>query len=318
MSANNTAMRGQMPTNAYANSQSESYSFFGVTSGEIFKALRQRTHVILFFGVALISGLLWIAFLARPNVNTLFTANPTHYFYTSLTISYALLRIFSGLFFITLTARIIGLDFQQGTIRIILARGVNKVVLFWAKMLAIFALAIGALAIFIALDTVWGMVMTSLQTHSTVLFSSLNADFWGAIVYYWLSLVINTVATIAITAFFTVLGRSLTFGQSLGLGFFPADNFIVILLPLISQLFNNTTLLNISAYFLGPNLNYLPKELAPTLTFTSTTFPASPATAGISPLIHVDLTNTLTVIVIYTAVSLIAATYLTYRRDVLE
>ncbi len=318
MSANNTSMRGQMPANAYVDAQQPAvYSFFGVTTGEIFKALRQRTHMVLFFGVAFISALLWIAFLARPHAQTLFTTNSTHYFYTSLTISYALLRIFSGLFFITLTARIIGLDYQQGTIRIILARGVNKVVLFWAKLLAVFALAMGALAVFIAFDTVWGIVITSVQMHSSVLFTSLNADFWGAAVYYWLTLVINTVATIAITALFTVVGRSLTFGQSLGLGFFPADNFTVILLPLISQLFNNTSLMNISAYFLGPNLNYLPKELVPTLVFADNSV-TSPASAGVGPLIHVDLTNTLTVIAIYTVVSLIAATYLTYRRDVLE
>jgi len=101
-----------------------------------------------------------------------------------------------------------------------------------------------------------------------------------------------------------LIGRSLTVGLSTALCWFAADNFGVIMMLLANRLTHNDFWQNVTAYFLGPNLNQMPTALtAPSVLST-----------GIPPLVNVDGRHTLLVTLIFAVV----AAVLTWRRDVKE
>ena len=115
-------------------------------------------------------------------------------------------------------------------------------------------------------------------------------------------------ATILLVTAVTVIGRSLTFGLSIGLSWFAADNIGTVFMLLANRLTHNDFWLNVTGYFLGPILNNLP-----------TTFLSSKVlTIGPPPLVQVDRTQSLLVILAYTLIFAIVALVLTWRRDVKE
>src|SRR5258708_23401323 len=102
-------------------------SFFGLVGGELFKIRRQWTTwimLILFMGLTFAPYL--IAFLEN-NIKGVITAPGGYYVYSQVAAGLAVMRIFGGFFILILTARTIGQEYQLGTIRIVLARGVGRV-----------------------------------------------------------------------------------------------------------------------------------------------------------------------------------------------
>jgi hypothetical protein len=106
-----------------------------------------------------------------------------------------------------------------------------------------------------------------------------------------------------------VVGRSVAFGVGVGVGFFPADNFAVIVMALMSRVTHQDFWPKLTQFFLGPALNQLPAAL-------QTDHPTRPAFA--TPLVHVDVTHAWLVIGAYAFVFLAASLILTRRRDVLH
>src|SRR2546429_1109115 len=73
----------------------------------------------------------------------------------------AILRAFGGIFLIILTARVIGLEYQLGTIRILLARGVGRLQLLLVKLLTIVLVALLILVVGLLLNValMYGLVL---------------------------------------------------------------------------------------------------------------------------------------------------------------
>jgi hypothetical protein len=65
---------------------------------------------------------------------------------------------------------------------------------------------------------------------------------------------------------------------------------------------------NITAYFLGPNLNQMPAAIVP----------AHFENEGAAPFVTVDGTHTLLVALVYAAIFAVLAIVLTWKRDVKE
>lgn len=291
--------------------------FMGVYNGELFKAMRQRSNWIMFFGIMGLTLMFWLAFLLLSHNQQRILVNPAHYFYTNLTGTFNVFpRAFGGFFFIALTVRMIGLDYQQGTIRIILARGVDRMVLLAAKLAAALTLSTAALAIFIAETIGVGMIISGVIANTTSIYSSLDATFWSGIWAYVVTLIVNMVVSILIGACVAVIGRSLAFGLGVGLIFFPADNIGSTILFIIYRVTGNDFWIKFSAYLLGPNLNLLPSLYAPTLTLQGEL--SKPTTLGATPLVNYDLTHVWFVIGIYAVAALVTMFVLTRQRDVLE
>src|SRR6266487_4503511 len=130
---------------------------------------------------------------------------------------------------------------------------------------------------------------------------------------------INIAVTILLATAAAVVGRSVTFGLSAAIIFFPIDNIATIVMTLAFRITHNDFWLSATAFFLGPNLNVI----APALTSNRVeSIGATPLyfvdPAGQSHGILVDGTHTVVVALVYAVIFAVTAIVLTWKRDVKE
>src|SRR5579885_1862515 len=272
-------------------------SFFGLVRGEFFKLSRQWTTWILF---VLLLGTFVLPIIVEAtgaDIKDRINADALHFYYNQLGITMSILRVFSGIFLLIVTARVIGLEYQLGTIRVLLSRGVGRLQLLFAKLLTVVLVALAIIALGILINYLLTILMVSAIIGNLDSLSKLTSQFWSdAWVYVWYTL-LNAGVSILLATAAAVVGRSLSFGLSAALVFFPIDNFGTLIMNLAFRLTHSDFWLSIPAYFLGPNLNVMPTVL----------------TSG-----RVDGTQTLVVAAVYAAIFAIAAIWLTWKRDVKE
>jgi len=116
-----------------------------------------------------------------------------------------------------------------------------------------------------------------------------------------------------------VVGRSVTFGLSAALVFFPIDNIAILVMTLAYRVTHNDFWLSTTAYFLGPNLNVMAAALTSS---RAESIGAAPLyfvdQAGQAHGILVDGTHTLAVALVYASIFAVTAIVLTWKRDVKE
>lgn len=286
-------------------------SFPGILGGELFKITRQWTTWIMLVLLLGAVSLPFIVELTAPNITDNLRHAPLNVFYNQMEISLSVLRVFIGIFLLILTARVIGLEYQLGTIRVLLSRGVGRLQLLSAKLLAIVIVALILFIGGILLDGILTCALVAILTGNLNALNALTSTFWSNTWLYVLSVLISMGVTILLAAAVSVVGRSLSFGLSAALAWFPADNIgSFIFLTLAFRLTHSDFWKNISAYLLGPNLNVMPTVLIPAQ------FKAN--SIGIAPLVDVDGTHTLLVTLGYAIVFAVVAVVLTWRRDVKE
>ena len=294
-------------------------SFFGTVRGEFFKISRQWTNWIM---LVLLLGVIVLPFvieMTAPNVKTNIQTNPLHFYYNVLSISLSILRVFTGIFLLILTARVVGLEYQLGTIRVLLSRGVGRLQLLFAKLLAVAMIALGLLVLGLLLDYLFTVILVAGITGNLNAFSALNSAFWSDARIYVLSIMLNMGVTILLATAAAVVGRSVTFGLSAALVFFPIDNIATIVMTLAYRITQNDFWLSTTAYFLGPNLNTMAAALTGN---RAESIGANPLyfvdQAGQAHGIQVDGTHTVVVALVYAAIFAITAIVLTWKRDVKE
>src|SRR5262249_37560536 len=112
-------------------------SFWGMLRGEIFKVSRQRATWAM--AAVLLAILVFPYFvlitLQNPNLRTQAQQAPLQFLYSLMGNNLLVLRVFSGPFLIIVTARLIGMEYSGGTIRVLLARGVGRLQLIAVKLL---------------------------------------------------------------------------------------------------------------------------------------------------------------------------------------
>ncbi len=100
--------------------------FFGIVGGELFKVTRMCSIWISF---VLLLGVICLPYLVTATVKAQKTSlqkAPLHFFYNSVSQNLFVLRVFIGFFLIILTACVFGREYQLGTIRVLLARGIGR------------------------------------------------------------------------------------------------------------------------------------------------------------------------------------------------
>jgi ABC-2 type transport system permease protein len=285
-------------------------SFLGIIRGEFLKIARLFRLMLVILTAGFIVGFGLGA--SSPGVKTDLQHTPLHFFYTSMESNLVVFRIFSGIFLLILTSFTIGREYQYGTIRILLARGAGRVQLLSAKltMLALVALALlVAFTLFTALLTC--ILMLALVGNLNSL-SALIPTFWPNIGIDLLAVIINMGATILLAAAMNALGRSLTFGLSASLIWFPIDNIGVLIMNTLARVTHSDFWLNATAYFLGPQLNRLPDMLLPIEAQSGL------QSFGLQPLVSVSSSHALWVIGTYSLVFFVLALVPTWKRDVKE
>ena len=294
-------------------------SFIGLVRGEFFKVFRQWTTWIL---LVLLLGVIILPYIIEftvPNVKTNIQTDSLHFFYNILSVGLSIVRVFTGIFLLVITARIVGLEYQLGTIRVLLSRGVGRLQLLFAKLLTVAIIALILLVIGLVLNYLLTLILVAGVTGNLNAYSALNSQFWSDAWTYVLTILLNMAVTILLAVAASVVGRSLSFGLSAALIFFPIDNIGTIIMQLAYRVTHNDFWLSATAYFLGPNLNTMPTAISGKLESIGASpifIPASPA--GQSHGIQVDGTHTIVVAVVYGVIFAAVAIFLTWRRDVME
>lgn len=285
-------------------------SFLGIIRGEFLK-IRQ----LFWWLLGLLTVLFVAAFLlgsSAPDAKADLQQTPLHFLYYSMESNLVVFRILVGILLMILTSFTIGREYQYGTIRILLSRGVGRVHLLLAKLVVLAVLALALLVLFTLLTALLtGMQMLALVGNLKGL-SALIPAFWPNLGIDLLAVSTSMGATILMAAAMNALGRSLTFGLSASLIWFPVDNIGTLVMNTLTRITHNDFWSNVTAYLLGPLLNRLPDYLLPTEAQTG--FQAF----GVKPQVSVSAAHAVFVIGTYSLLFLVAALLPTWKRDVKE
>lgn len=290
-------------------------SFIGLVRGEFFKVMRQWTTWILLVMVVGVTALPYIIETVRPKLQADITSAPLTFFYDQLGIGLSVLRVFTGFFLLIVTARLVGQEYQLGTIRVLLGRGVGRLQLLFAKLTTMAIIGVILLVVGVALNYLLTLLLVVGVSGNLNAYSALTSQFWSDVGLFILYILVNMGVSILLATTGAVLGRASAFGLSAALAFFPLDNFGTVIMILANRVTGNDFWLNITAYFLGPNLNQMPTALTNNRV-ASIGF--GPLFAGGSHGIQVDGTHTLVVAAVYAVIFAATAIWLTWKRDVKE
>ncbi|GCE04467.1 ABC transporter permease [Dictyobacter aurantiacus] len=285
-------------------------SFFGIVRGELLKMSRRWSTWIPLVLVAMFLCAGTLVRLLSSNLKEYITAHPLDFMYREMENGLAFIQIFTGLYFLVLVAYVIGLEYQMGTIRVLIARGVGKLTLLAAKVTSVLIMAALVIIASLLLTSVMICIVLQAKAGNLDALKALNAQFWSDSGLYLLTVLISTVVTILLGTMFSVLGRSLTIGLSAGLAWFPVDNIGAQFLRLGYLITQNDIWKNVTAYFLGPNLNVMASQVMPARLQVEA--------VGIPPLVKVDGPHTLWVALVYGLIFLVVSIALTVTRDIKE
>jgi ABC-2 type transport system permease protein len=285
-------------------------SFPGAVRSELLKIGRQWLTWALLAGFAAITGIALVAIVASGAPRDTFRASPTTFYFAYLSGVLQVFTIGSGVFLLIVGSRLVAMEYGNGTIRLVLARGTSRLGLLAAQYTALAITGVLMLAGFAVVAAAFLLVIATAWQGSITPITSLSAVAWTDT---WLNVLVAAVSMavcILLSTAAAVVGRSVAFGVGVAVAFFPADNFAVIVMALMTRITHQDIWVRATQYFLGPTLNYLPSALQTDHRVRATFF--TPLVQGI------DATHCWVVIGVYSAAFLVASVVLTWRRDVLH
>ena len=304
-------------------------SFLGMVRSELQKTGWRRAVWFSLLGI----GLLMLAFEALNYVGRIYSLTTVQGFggpnqpppplpsveaisYVVMTTLLAAVRQFSGLVIAILTVMVISAEYQFGTIRIVLGRGLGRVRLLLAKLSVLLIVGLIALVIIFALNVADLALIAALMGQSGAVFGRVPSYFWSDAGRYLLTILFNLVVTLLFAAVMTVLSRSLAVGLVVALVYFMVESIVSAILQGVGQATGNKIWSDAPNYFLGTNLSYLATTVLPRHDILNG--PGLLARGGGSPAAPFDATHAIVVTLLYSAIFLGVSVYLTRKRDVLQ
>jgi ABC-type transport system involved in multi-copper enzyme maturation permease subunit len=288
-------------------------SFVGIVRGELFKVSRQRATWVFGLVVAGIMILPFLVIVGTTSLQNQAKQAPLLFMYGQMGTCLLVLRLFAGALLILITARLIGMEYSGGTIRILLARGVGRLQLLGAKLVAVALIALGLMIAGLALDAALTVLIVRAMTGNLNALQTLGSGFWPDTLEYIGIALLGWAVSILMATAVTVVSRSLAVGLSVAISWFPADNIGMIFFYLAFRLTGSTFWTQATGDLLGPNLNAMPTMMLPARAAL-----AAPAGELLTPFVPVSGGHTLLVAAIYSTIFAVSAVLLTWRRDVLE
>jgi ABC-2 type transport system permease protein len=209
-----------------------------------------------------------------------------------------------GIPLLILSVRVVGQEYQLGTVRVLVARGTGRVRLLLAKLtaLGIVAAAAAVLTGAVTAGALWMVEPEAVQAAAAAA-SANSRDAGLNLVAVGLSLA----ACVLLGVFVATLGRSVAFGLALALVWFPVENVALLVLPALTVFTRMPLWDGLSPYLLGGNLNTMVQALEPERRAVAFL---------VSPEPQVDGRHALLVVAAYLAVFLAASLLLTWQRDI--
>jgi ABC-type transport system involved in multi-copper enzyme maturation permease subunit len=237
--------------------------------------------------------------------------------YVMMTTLLDAVRQYSGLVIAILAVMLIAAEFQFGTIRIVLGRGVGRIRLLLSKFSALLIAGLIALVVILALNFVELAILAAAQGKSDAVFGHIPSYLWSDAGLYLLTILYNLVVTMLFATFVTVLSRSLAVGLVATLLYFLVESIVGAILQGVGGATNNKIWSDIPNYFLGTNLTQLAPAALPERAFLSAAGVVARGGGGGGGTAF-DATHAIVVTLIYSAIFLGVSLYLTWKRDVLQ
>ncbi len=286
-------------------------SFLGLMRGEWLKVSRQWTFWIM-LGLMVAGYILFTLILARGgHLSDRIGREPLLVLYSFMESTLFLLRVFWGMMLIILTARLIGMEYSSGTIRVVLARGVGRLQLLAAKLSVIALIALVVSVALVIFSTLITMLAVQVTVHNLDVLKAADATFWQNTRAYAGTVLVSEGVSILMAAAVTTLTRSLAAGLSVSIAWFPVDNFSILILVLGDRLTHWDFWSLVSGDFLGLNLNQMPAVVLTNPRFSALGSPFIPLTP-------VPGAHTLLVTAIYAVAFVIVMVAFTLLPDVKE
>ena len=283
-------------------------SFLGALGGEVLK-LRRQGWIWAMLGVAVaLFAVLSLAVLQVTLMRQTLQSSPSVFVYNLYDIYLNVFDTGAGIFLLIVSARLVGMEYSGGTIRVLLGRGAGRLRLFLAKLTALALLGLGLLGGYLVLvgATVY---LSVLGWGSAGHLATVPSHVWGDLVPSLMVSLASIGVAILIGSTASVVGRSVTFGLTAALAFFPADNALTLLSSFLSNLTHQGVWKALTTFLLGPSLNVLPQVM-------ETDRRAHVAFAV--PLSPVSTLHAWLVVAGWSAAMLAACVLLLRRRDVLQ
>jgi ABC-type transport system involved in multi-copper enzyme maturation permease subunit len=284
--------------------------FAGAVRGEALKLSRQLSFWLSLAGATVLLAVIVLAISGAENLKSMLLSDPTAWAYDKVETFGTVFQIGSGVFLLIFGARLFGMEYSLGTIRIIYARGTGRLQLLLAKAFTLAVVGVVLMAGYLVLvGAILGLMIVSLSGSLDAV-RHISDAFWADLGRWALVQWISMGIAILIAAAAAGIGRSLAFAIAAALSFYPVDNFLNVLEVLgIRATGHDQPWTAISQYQLSPNLNVLLGLLEPS-------HRARPAFAA--PLAPVDATHALAVVGIFALVFAVLAVARAMRPDVLE
>jgi hypothetical protein len=203
-----------------------------------------------------------------------------------------------GVVMLAVSARLAAVEYQEGTIRVLLARGVGRLRLLLAKVVAVAVVALPVLA----LVTIAGLIEVPVRLRGQA-----APVVWSEVWVAALTVALSAAACGLLGVAAGAVGRSMTFAMAVAAGFFPLDNFLGYVLPVLQNATQERVWSDVTTYLLGPTLNHLPAVLM-----------GRHAGELVPPQLPVDAAHSLLVVAGYAVTVSAAAAMMVWRRDTLE
>ncbi len=279
-------------------------SFVGALHSETTKLSRQLMTWLLLAGMALAFATLAAVTLGL-DPGKILARSPAQFYGLQISNLTQTFQIASGIALLMMAARLGGMEYTAGTVRVLLGRGVGRLQLFAAKLVLLVIVGLLMLAAW----TVLGIAFTWILAAHFGASGAVPERTWTDLKIGLVTGATSVLACVVIGLAAAALGRSLAFAAGAALSFFPADNFGVLVLSLMERATHNAAWLKPSLYLLGPNLNVMLGRLQPD---------HAAGASFAAPLLPVDADHVLLVVGTWIAGLLLVSLFLTWRRDVLE
>lgn len=285
-------------------------TFSGALRGELYKLRRNRPTVVMTCLGLLFLALIMLLFATEPQYQLYFTRGASVGFYNLLHPLELFFAAAGGVALLLTGSRLLGMEYDLGTVRVLFSRGTGRQQFLAAKIAALSIYALLLLVGFVALSAIGIVVVVQHQTGSLSPLQGLPAAVWENAGLAILSCAVSEFSCVLLAVAMTALLRSVTSGMVMAMLFFPVDNGLSMALTQLTTITKSHLWKDATAFLYGPNLNHLPTLLQ--------VHQSAAVSTLTTPSVPTSLLETLVVIAAWWLVLLVAAMTSLGRHDVLS